>query len=337
MLYIFILTFLLLGGPLSAAYTLKSGKLIHTEEAASLSVQEHYSLAVEAFQKEDWKELVRQANIVIVNFPETPFFQESLFYLGASYFHLEEYDLANKHLSRYLKKQAALQHFREAIELKFHIAEKYKDGAKKRIGGFETLPKWMPAEEEALKIYEEVISALPNDEFAARALFGKAAILFADEDYTAAIETYQTLIRRFPKNFLAPESYIQIGKVYLTQSQEKYPDADYLDLAEISLRKFKQSFPSDTRVAVVEKIFADMQEVYARSFYEIGQFFERTKKESAALLYYSKIVKTYPNTPSAELSKARLQALLPPQEPQEVPPAVSEQPLAPVPELLKGV
>jgi outer membrane protein assembly factor BamD (BamD/ComL family) len=54
-----------------------------------------------------------------------------------------------------------------------------------------------------------------------------------------------------------------------------------------------------------------MQEVYAKSFYEIGQFYERTKKPHASVLYYSKIIKTFPNTKSAELSKKRLKVLRP--------------------------
>lgn len=318
--------------PLTAAYTLKSGKLVNTEQVATKSVQEHYSLTMEAYEKEDWSELIRQATIVIKNFPGTPFVQESMFYLGAGYFHLEDYEMANKQLSHYLKKQTALQHFREAIELKFYIAEKFKEGARRHVLGWEALPKWMPAYEESLKIYEEVISALPNDDLAAKALFGKAELQIADEEYKTAIETYQTLIRRFPKNGLAPDAYVQIAKVYLTQCQEQYPDSDFLDLAEINFRKFLQDFPSDERLAVVESMYADMQEIYARSFYEIGQFFERTKKPHASVLYYSKIIKTYPNTKSAELSKERLRDLKP-AEP--VAPKVAQEnetSLTPVPE-----
>lgn len=297
--------------PLSAAYTLKQGKLMHVEEVATKSVQEHYSLTIEAYEKEDWSELVRQATLVIKNFPGTSFIQESLFYLGAGYYHLQDYEMANKYLTQYLKKQVAVQHFREAIELKFYIAEKFKEGARRHILGWESLPKWMPAYEESLKIYDEVISALPNDELAAKALYGKAELQIADEEYKTAIETYQMLIRRFPKNGLAPDAYVQIAKVYLKQCQDEYPDSDFLDLAEINLRKIRQDFPSDERIAIVENMYADMQEIYARSFYEIGQFFERTKKPHASVLYYSKIIKTYPNTKSANLSKERLRALRP--------------------------
>ena len=302
--------------PLQGAFTVKDGKLLNAEDVATLSVQEHYSLLLEVFQKEEWKEVVKQSNILIKNFPTSPFFQESYYYMAAAYFHLEDFDLANQHLTTYLRKQTALQHFREALELKFQVAEKFREGYKKHIGGYEALPQWMPAKDEAIKIYDEVINALPNDDLAAKALFGKAVILLEDDEYNSSIETYQTLIRRFPRHPLAPDAYVEIAKVYLIESQDKYPDADYLDLASINLRKFRQDFPTDDRLTMAEELFADMQEVYAKSFYEIAQFYERTKKPHASVLYYAKMIKTFPNTKSAELAKSRLRVLRPDPKPQ---------------------
>jgi outer membrane protein assembly factor BamD (BamD/ComL family) len=315
------LALMLLSVPLSAAYTIKNGKVMNTEEVATMSVQEHYGLLLEAVQSENWEEVVHQSTIMIQNFPDSPFYQEAFYFIGMGFFHRGEYDVANQYLSTYLKKQTALQHFREAIEFKFQIAEKFCNGYKKHIGGLELLPKWMPAKDEAVEIYDEVINALPNDDLAAKALFGKGKLVLEEDEYTASIETFQTLIRRFPKHPLAPDAYVEIARVYLIESKEKYPDADFLDLATLNLKKFRQDFPSDDRLGIAEEVLADMQEVYAKSFYEIAQFYERTKKPHASVLYYSKIVKTFPNTKAAENSKKRLHALRPPpkaqQEPQE--------------------
>lgn len=301
----------LLTSPLLSSYTVKGGKILNTEEVATMSVQDHYSLLQEAVQKESWQEVVQQATILIKNFPSSPFYQEAFYYLGLGNFHLQEFDLANTNLTTYLKKQTALQHFRDAIELKFQIAEKFRLGTKRHLGGLQILPKWMPARDEALKIYDEVISALPNDDLAAKALFGKGEILLKDDEFKESIEVYQTLLRRFPKHSLAPDAYVEIARVYLIESQEKYPDAERLDLASINLRKFRQDFPTDERVEVAENLLAEMQEVFAHSLYDIAQFYERTKKPHASMIYYSKIVKTFPNTKSAELSKERLRVLRP--------------------------
>ena len=58
----------------------------------TLSVQEHYSAALKAYETENWKELVLQADAVSKNFTTTPFAEEAQFFLGVGYFHLNEYE-----------------------------------------------------------------------------------------------------------------------------------------------------------------------------------------------------------------------------------------------------
>ena len=294
---------------LFGAYTVKEGKLVNVEHVATLSVQEHYSAALEAYQKKKWDELVKQAYIVKTNFPATPFAQEAVFYLGIGYFQQKEYELANEEFTAYLKKQATPKHFEEAIEYKFAIAEKYQKGAKKHLMGWQTLPKWVPAKEEALEIYDEVIMALPHHDLGAKALYGKARLLFKDEDYKSSVDTYQMLIRRFPKHALSAQSYLGIAEVYLTQCQNQYPDPDFLDLAQINLRKFRLDFPQDEEIKAAENMLSEMQETYAKNLYETAQFFERTKKPHASIIYYTKVVTKYPNTRSASFAQRRLETL----------------------------
>lgn len=299
---------------LSAGYTLKEGKWIESSEVSTMSASDHHTALLKSREEKAWAEVIKQAKIVIQNFPDSPFYQESLFYLAEGAYETADYEIAEKNLTKYLNKQGVLQHFRAAIEMKFQIAEQFRQGARKHLLGLQAMPKWVPAHEEALKLYEEVILALPNDELAAKALYGKASLQVQEEDHTASIESYQTLIRRFPKNNLAPEAYVEIGKIYLAQCKEKYPDTDFLDLAEINLRKFRQDFPTDERVCLAEKMIREMQEIYAESFFEIAQFFERTKKPHASMIYYSKIIKTYPETKAAAFSQKRLALLTPSNE-----------------------
>jgi len=292
-----------------AAYTFKNGKLIKSEEVATLSVQEHYGAAMQAYQEKNWDELLHHSVIVIKNFASTPFAIESYYYLGAAYFHLEEFELSNRFLTKYLKKQSTPKFFEEAIQLKFNIAEGYQRGVKKHLLGLQNMPKWAPAVDEAIAIYDEVITALPHHELAARALFGKAKLQLQSELYKSSIETYQTLIRRFPKHPLAAESYIGVGEVFLVQSQREYPDQDFLDLAEINLRKFHHAFPGDEKVAVADKMLMDMKEVYASDLYDTGRFYERTSKVQAAHIYYTRILAKYPATQVAQLATKRLSKL----------------------------
>jgi outer membrane protein assembly factor BamD (BamD/ComL family) len=296
------------------SYAQQDGKIVSTQEKKKNSVQEHFNAATEAYEKKQWQELVRHASTVLRDFPTTPFSHEAIFYLGVGYYQLQEYELSNKHLSSYLKRQSTPRHFEEAIQLKFQIAEQFKGGAKKHLMGVEQLPKWVPAKEDAVAIYDEVITALPHHELGARAIFSKAEILFEGEDFKEAVEAYQTLIRRFPKHPLAVESYLGIGNVYLTQCQKEYPDPDFLDLAELNLKKFRSEFPGEARVSHADVTVLSMKEIYAQALYETGQFFERTKKPHAALIYYQKILSLYEGTKTAGTARERLVALKTPEK-----------------------
>ncbi len=281
------------------------------EAVATLSVQESFELVMEAYENKNWKGLETQSALLIKDYPSTAFGLEARYFLGTAYFNLKEYEAANEQFSLYLKSQATPKHFEDAIQYKFSIAELYKAGEKKHLLGFESMPKWMPARQDAIKIYEEVIAALPHHELGAKALFGKAVVLFKQQEYKSSIETYQTLIRRFSKHQLAAESYVGIGEIYLTQCSQEYPDPDFLDLAQINLNKFKVDFPSDENIAHLETKLIGMKEVYAQSLYETAQFYERTKKPHASLIYYTQLIAKYPETKLAALSKKR-QAVLEP-------------------------
>lgn len=279
------------------------------EQAPVRSVQECYSAALEAFQKEDWKSLIHEASIVTKNYSATPFAHEAHYYLGVGFYHLNDLEASNREFSTYLKKQTTPKFFEEAIQYKFAIAERFKKGAKKHLMGWKSMPQWVPAEEEAIAIYDEVIAALPHHDLGAQALFGKGQLLLREQDFKESVESFQTLIRRFPKHPLTPEAYLGIEEVYLSQCRAEYLDADYLELAQINLRKFKQDFPHDDRTAKAEKMLLEMKEEYGGNLYETGQFFERTKKPHASVIYYSKVVNKYPETKAAAKSQKRLTAL----------------------------
>jgi len=298
---------LLLSSPLCwGAYTLQDGKLVEKTTAPTEGVQEHYRQMIEAYEAKDWSALEKESLTLIRGFSGSPYAKEAVYFLGVAYFEREDYDMANLQFTDYLTQQATPKYFEEAIQHKFEIAEKFRLGARKHLMGFKSMPKWVPAGSEAITIYNEVISALPHHELAAHALFGKAEILKKREDFRASIEVYQTLIRRFPKHPLSVESYIGVGEIYLLQSRSEYPDPDYLDLAELNLRKFKTSFPREEKVAVARQIFIQMQEHYAGSLYDIARFYERTGKWGAAKIYYSKILNSYPDTEIAKESEERI-------------------------------
>ncbi len=280
-----------------------------TWEDAGPSVLEFNGYLQEAIREGDWWAAIDYAELISYHFPESPFAFETAFLIGEAYFKLGHLELANERFTAYLNHSTSPKHFEEAIHYKFSIAENFRSGVKKPLFGSHKLPKLVSGEEDALKIYEEVITSLPHDDIAAKSLLGKAEIQVRFEDYKESLETLDLLIRRFPKHDLAAQGFVEKSRAYLMQCREKSLDPALLDLAEVNLRKFRLAFPREERIAKAEKDFAEMQEIFAEHMMETGRFFQKTKKVPASIIYYSKVLSKYPESKAAAEAKERLESL----------------------------
>lgn len=275
------------------------------------SVQEYHSALQQALAAEDWWKVIDYANLISYHFPTTPFAQEISYLMGEAYYKLDQLEFANDCFTNYLNHISSPKHFEQAIEYKFNIAAKFASGTKKRLFGSTKMPAWLPAQEDSIQIFDEVIAALPHSEFAIQSLLSKARVQAYLEDFKPGIETLDLLIRRFPKHELAAEAYLEKNRVYLLQCQAQSLDPDILDLADVNLRKFRLAFPREIRLAEAEKIYAEMQEIFAQNLFETGYFFEKTKKIPASIIYYNKVIAKYPKTEAANASREKLETLQP--------------------------
>ena len=298
--------------PVEGGYTLRHGRLVNVDELATLSLEEHYAQGIAAAESHDWKEAALQFNIVCVNFPNTSYGQESCYHLGVALFYMSELDVSNDAFSKYLKVQNNPKYFQNAIEYKFNIAERFRRGALKRFFGTRQLPKWLSGKTLALEIYDEVICAVPSHEIAAQALFSKASLLWETGNFRECIDSYQLLVKRFPKHELAPQSFAEMIKVYLNQSEYEFQNPDILAFAEIALRNFIYKFPRDERICEAEQNVLRIKEIYAKGFYETGKFYERINKPRASIIYYQNAIHQFPETAVAERCRQRLGRILPP-------------------------
>lgn len=301
--------FCLLSQEVSAGITIKDGWFVSTEEVATMSAEEHFNEGAQAMACQDWYEAAKQFRIVSCNFPDTAIGQESYYWLGVAYYQLAELDFANDAFTAYLKSQNTPQFFEQTIYYKFNIANRFRLGAKKRLFGTKQLPKWAPAYELAIEIFDEVIAAVPCHDLAAQALYIKGYVRWQEHAYRDCIDVYLQLIRRFPKHELAPLCYLNITNVYLEQSQYEFQNPDLLGLAEINVRRFEQEFPGDERLLQAEYNLQTIKETYAHGLFCTGMFYERTKKPWASVIYYQRAINQFPDTQVAQMCYRRLNFL----------------------------
>lgn len=297
---------------LHAAYIFRNGTLVDVKDAATLSLQEHYNSGIEALKKKNWPDAVQQFRIVTINFPDAEITQEAFYFLGVAYYNTKDVDLANKNLTIYLQKQKNPKHFESAFRYKLAIAEAFKNGAKKHLFNQEKLPQWFSAKEEAIKIFDEIANSLPHHDIAAKALFSKADLERVESNFKGSIETYQLLIKRFPKTDLASQCYVKIAEVALEQCQVEFNNPDILSLAQINLKKMNAEFPRATsQIQKAKTCLYEMNEVYAKGLYETGMLYERKKHPKASILYYKEAISEFPETKVADQCRTRIHALEP--------------------------
>ena len=294
---------------LKKTYTYSNGKLVQSKFIANLSVEEHFELGKEAFENEEWEAALLQFRTVVTSFPKTEESDQSHYYLGMSFYHVGEIALANSELSAYLKLPGTVDHFFDALEGKFLVAEKFRLGAKKYLFNLEKLPKWISAHEDAIDNYDEIIQALPAHELTVKSLFGKAQTLSYLKEYKESIETYEEIIHRFSSNFLVPECYLAISGIYKVQASKQYQNPDLLVLAQMNVKHFLSAFPQDPRVLVAKQEVEKVEEAYAKGLFETALFYERVNQPRASVIYYANVIKQFPKQSVAQDCRKKLMEL----------------------------
>lgn len=265
---------------------------------------------INAANEKRWGNLLSCSKEMIQNYPDTSFADEAVYYMGVAYFNFEDYRPANVQFTRYLKQKVSPKFFFEAINYKFEIAERLGKGKKfVRAFGWKKAPKIASGSDDAIVIYDEVISMIPYNEMSAKSYLGKVDLYIKNGEFPEAIEALEGLNRKFPQSDFAVQGYLKIASVYLMQVNPRHQDQDLLDRAELNLKHFKEAFPNEKRIVDAEKMLLSMKESYAKGLYEIALYYENNKYFDAAKIYYTKIASSFSGTECALLSQKGLERL----------------------------
>lgn len=286
-----------------------NSRFVKMQLVPTMEGEKHFQAGMEAFEKQSYSEAIRHFRIVQTHFGREAYGSDAIYYEAVSHYNANELDLANDSFSEYLKDFMAPKYFQQAIEYKFSIAERLKEGERKRLLGTKIIPKWFNGKTLAVEVYDEVIAALPSHENAARALYSKGMLLREMKEFRESVETFQTLIKRFPRHELTPESYLAITKVYLEQSQYEYQNPDLITFGEINLRKFTQDFPRESRISEMKKDVDQIKEIYAQGLYDTGQYYERVDKWNASIFCYKNAIEKFPDSEVAKKCEERVVTL----------------------------
>ncbi len=302
----FLFCFLLIFTTLQGEF-LFDGPNLHYRELKN--AEEEFQLAKQSWKAGDYNGALLSFEAIWNNYPRSPLAPESIFRAAKCLIRLQELEAANEKLSLYLRSQGAPTYFKEAIQDKFQIAEKFSEGFGKPIFGVRYLPKWLGGETLALEIYDEIATILPSDPIAAKSLFSKGLLLKKVGQWKESVDAFYNLIRRFPHDPLAADAYVQSNEVFLVQCVIEIQNPDILGMARVNLKRFEADFPNDERIEIVQKGVEKVEETYAEALFEAGMLYERKGEPRSAELYYKNTLHLFPETKVAKLSELRLKRI----------------------------
>lgn len=268
------------------------------ESASAKNALEAMNKAKTAELNEDFDEALDYYKFVTNEYPESIFAPEAYFQMGDLYLKIGMFSSAYKSLETVLRDYPDYPKFNLVIALEYKVAQTIQSGATPYLWGW--MP-WFSDYNEAVKIYESVISNAPFSDYAPMSLMN-IAILSQDMDKPEqAIDALDRLINTYPQNLFTPDAYLQMAKTYRDMCQ----GADYDQASVIKAMDFYQDFmilfPQNPEIATAESGFEVMQDIHARSRLSLGDFYYYYRNNAkAASIFYNETITIAPKSLAAE-------------------------------------
>ena len=264
------------------------------------------------FKAGKYAEAAEKYKIAAIRWPESTLEEDAMFMLGESYFFSDQYYRSSETFARLLKQYENSRHLDRVVVRDFAIARYWEREADKHLAlvpNFtdKTLPYFDPLGN-GIAVYESIRLNDPTGPLADDATFATANAYFLDRRYEDADYHYELIRKEYPHS----EFQLQSHLLGLRAKLRTYQGAEYDDkplgesdkLINSTLQQFGAEIAEERdRLVRVQRAIRAQR---AEREWENGEYYYRRKYYRAARVYYSNLLKTYPDTNFAEMAQARL-------------------------------
>ena len=207
-------------------------------------------------------------------------------------------------LQRTIVRYPDYEGFQIIVAEQFKIATELMNGARGRVLGF--IPTFKNSKK-AREYYETVVANAPYSDYAPLALMNIAIISDKRDEPEYAIDSLDRLINIYPDNMLAPDAYFQLAAVFSSLVDGPAYDQGSTREAISYYEDFMILFPNSPLVGDAEAGLDNMREVYARSKFNLGEFyFLYRRNTTASLAFYNEAITVAPESKTAVQAQERV-------------------------------
>lgn len=176
----------------------------------------------------------------------------------------------------------------------------------------------------AIEVYGMVLENQPFTNEAAEAQYKVGLCHFALDQYIEAAYEYRRVVDDYARSEWVDEASYGLAQCYYEGSHPPEYDQEPSYLAIDAVEAFKARFPNDPRVDELEGVAEEMRNRIAEQRLLTAKFYEKRRRFEAARIYYEVVVDQFPGTPAAEEALAVLRSDAPVTEPDVDVPVVEE-------------
>ncbi len=283
-------------------WTPETGKWVNPKYAVKDSPREQLDYAMAYYDKKDYKKSLVEFEKLVKHYPLSKLAPKAQFYVGLSQESMGNYYKAFEAYKVLLEKYPKYEDISQAVEREYKIGEMFMEGKKRKILGLEILP----ATDKAIEIFKDVVKNSPYGKYGDVALFKLGECYKRLKRFQEAKEAFQMIIDDYPNSPLITQANFQIALcsqiASLEPSYTQEITEDAIEEFEDFIKKHPDSYAKEEAKTAIDKL----REKEAKSLYDIGLFYEKQAKYSAAEIYYNDIINKYPDSPWSAKSLERL-------------------------------
>jgi len=273
--------------------------------AVKASAEEQYHYALDVFKKKDYGLARKLFKRVIKFFPDSKYCAEAQFMVAECYFMDKDYYHAYKEYETLKKQYPKHGRIQEVLAKEFEIGHLLCNGTKRKwIGG---IP--VPARGKGIEVMESVIKLDSWDDRADDALFEIGKTQYRKQQFDAANETFDRLVRDYPSSEHVAEAQYLKGMSSLAQDQGPEYDPSFAKAAARDFKVLKEEFQETEQAKSAAEKMQQMREAAARSHFRMVQYYMNNNKYLAAEIGLRALAKDYSDTSYGQKAGRMLQVL----------------------------
>jgi outer membrane assembly lipoprotein YfiO len=250
----------------------------------------------------------------------------AIYLLGECNFQMGNRTLSFYNFDELLDLYPDSRYFYPALQRQYDIADAYLNGYKNRFLGLPILD----AHVEAAEMLYRVQQRSPGSPLAEKALLRVADYYYSTGDFDIAADAYAAYIRGYPRSPYLARVRLRQAFSALAQFRGIRFDATPIIDARQQLQDLTAAYPQLAEEENIPAIVQRIDKALARKLLDIGDYYRRTSKPSAAIYYYRYLIGSYPDYREAQIARRRIADLPRWAQDQAPPPTLhpSTQPVA---------